>query len=423
MTLTNNELIAYLLQEKGGDAMKGAIRAKGHCPVCQGSFTEVKKLGFICAEHKTVPNRFYIDLFHKGQRIRLFSDKHGQAIDTYQRASSLLSHINYEIQNRTFDPTRYVKQDLEKFYVSTLLDKFLTFKIDSIAPSYKKDYRRFVQIAKDYFGGTDARELRKIDIINYREHLAKNFDFSEKTVKNILDNFKTFLNYLKSDLEILDVVPSFPVIGVPQPKITWLTQELQQKVFEVVPDDHKPIFAFLMLHGCRPSEARALKCKDIDLEHGVITISSTFSGRVFLERRKGRNSKDSTIPLHPELLPYITDRIKNNLPNAYVFVNSKTGKHYSENSLRRIWDDIREKVGLSQSIRLYDATRHSVASQLANKGIPLLNVAKLLGHSSTKMAEKYYIHTDVGRLKADIINLSLKDQTVTKPSPAEKVVL
>lgn len=416
-------MISYLLQENGEEKMKGTIRAKGNCPVCQGKFIEIKRFGYICAEHKTVPNRFYIDIFHTGQRIRLFSDKHGQAIDTYQRASNLLNHINYEIQNHSFDPTRYVKQDLEKFYVSTLLDKFLTFKIDSIAPSYKKDYRRYVQIAKDYFGGTDARELRKIDIINYKEHISKNFNFGEKTIKNILDNFKTFLNYLKSDLEILDVVPSFPVINVPQPKITWLTKELQQKVFDTVPDIHKPIFAFLMLHGCRPGEARALKCKDIDLDHGVITISSTFSGRVFMERRKGRNSKDSTIPLHPELLPYITDRIKNNLPDAYVFVNPKNGKHYYENSLRRIWDNIREKVGLSQSIRLYDATRHSIASQLVNSGVPIFNVSKLLGHSSIKMAEKYYAHTDVGWLKADITNLSLKDQTVTRPSPAEKMVL
>ena len=168
-----------------------------------------------------------------------------------------------------------------------------------------------------------------------------------------------------------------------------------------------------MLHGCRPSEGRALKCKGVDLDRGIISGSSTFSGNVFREKRKGRNSKDSVIPLHPELLPYITDCIKNNLPGAYVFINQRTGKHYSENSLRRVWCDIRKKIGLDPLIRLYDATRHSVASQLANSGVPLLNVAKLLGHSSTKMTEKYYIHTDAGRLKADITNLSLKDQAVT----------
>lgn len=122
-------------------------------------------------------------------------------------------------------------------------------------------------------------------------------------------------------------------------------------------------------------------------------------------------------------VPYIADRVKNNLPIAYVFINLKTGKYYSENSLRRLWDDLREKIGLDSTIRLYDATRHSYATQLANSGITLINVAKLLGYSSTKMAEKYYIHTDVGRLKADITNISLKEKNVTKLSPAEKAVL
>ncbi len=97
-----------------------------------------------------------------------------------------------------------------------------------------------------------------------------------------------------------------------------------------------------------------------------------------------------------------------------MFVNQKTGDHYSENSLRRIWTGVRKAVGLNTAVQLYDATRHSVASQLVNSGVPLLNVSKLLGHSSTKMTEKYYTHTDMGRLKTDIVSLTLKDQTVTR---------
>ena len=59
----------------------------------------------------------------------------------------------------------------------------------------------------------------------------------------------------------------------------------------------------------------------------------------------------------------------------------------------------------------------------ASKGVPLLNVSWLLGHSSTKMTERYYTHTDVGRLKTDIINPSLKEATVTNVSPGGKAVL
>ena len=85
--------------------MKGVIRTKEVCSVCQESFVEIKKLGYICPTHKTTPKRFFVDLFYKGQRLKIYSDKQGQPLDTYQRASSLLAHINYEIKNHLFDPS------------------------------------------------------------------------------------------------------------------------------------------------------------------------------------------------------------------------------------------------------------------------------------------------------------------------------
>jgi integrase len=82
-----------------------------------------------------------------------------------------------------------------------------------------------------------------------------------------MDVFKAFLNYLKNDLEIISVVPKFPDIDIQEKPLKWLFQKDQISLFESLPDKHKPIIAFLMLHGCRPSEARALKCKDVDLQN------------------------------------------------------------------------------------------------------------------------------------------------------------
>lgn len=422
MNLTDPELILYFLQCESEERMQGTIRAKGHCPVCRNKFIEVKRFGYICSAHKTVPKRFFVDLFYKGQRIRVFSDNHGQPIDTYQRATDLLNHINYEMKNYLFDPTKYIKQQLEKYYVVNLLEKFLEFKIETLAPSYQKDYMRYTRIAQGFFGAKDVRELRKLDLVNYKEHLERDFEFSDKTVKNIFDNFKTFLRYIRNELEIVATIPSFPVVETTQPETHWLSADVQQKAIECIPGDDKHIIAFLMLHGCRPGEARALKCKDVDIEKGLIIISSTFSGGVYREKRKGRNSKDVTIPIHPELFEYIKSRVESNLKGAYVFVNLKTGDYYSEKKLRNIWSKVREELGMSRSIRLYDATRHSVASQLVNQGVPLLSVSRLLGHSSIKTTERY-AHIDLERLKVAMENLTLKGKTVINLSPAKKSVL
>jgi len=207
--------------------MAGHIRAKGKCPVCGKPFIEIKKLGFICLEHQTVPKRFYVDLPWQGARIRVFSDTTGQVLDSYDRADKLSDRIGEELEDHTFDPSRYVTAEASKFYAENLLVRFEKDKIDGIAPSYQKDYRRMVRIAKEFFGKQDVREIRKVNIIDFQKDCQERFSWKAKTLKNSLDVFKVFMNYLKNDLEIIVKVPKFPEIDVPIPSIKWVHSQDQ----------------------------------------------------------------------------------------------------------------------------------------------------------------------------------------------------
>jgi integrase len=189
----------------------------------------------------------------------------------------------------------------------------------------------------------------------------------------------------------------------------------------MVPDAHKPIIAFLMLHGCRPAEARALKCKDVNIDAGCIIISATFSGSVYRQRRKGRKSKPYPMPIHPEMLDYLKERVENSLPEAFVFVNPSTGDPYSAPMMGKIWKVVRKEAGIGPfELRLYDASRHSLASQLVNSGASLFTVSKLLGHSTTRMSEKY-AHADLEKLRTELSRVSLKNRkTVSELSLSKK---
>lgn len=420
--LTTLNDILYLLtigHGEGDDGMRmGAVRTKEKCPVCSSHFKHIQRIGFICPEHKTTPKKFFIDLFYKVRRIRIYSDKTGQVLDSYQRALDLLSRINSELKEHIFDPSRYVKADLEKFYFSEVAKKWIEEKKKDVAQglraySYIKELETYnKRYFIPFFGINDIREIRRYNIDEFKSSLPGHL--APKTIKNIFISLKNLFNtaYRK---ELIEKMPTFPTISVPEyTGWKWIDAETQIKILSALPDADKPIFVFLFLHGCRPGEARALKLKDIDFIPRTVRIRRSFSLNILRETTKQK--KENIIPLHPEFLPYIENVIKTSLPEAFVFVNKRTGKPYNDETLRKIWHRALKGAGLKDSgLRLYDASRHSFASQLVNANVPLNIVSKLLGHSSVKMTARY-AHENISTMKSAMRSITLA--TVTKVASA-----
>jgi integrase len=158
----------------------------------------------------------------------------------------------------------------------------------------------------------------------------------------------------------------------------------------------------------------------VDIKRQSISISSTFSGTVIREKRKGRGAKAMEMPIHAEMLSYFEERVKNH-PEAFIFTNPRTnGRPYSESAFKRVWDKVRTKGNLSKELRCYDATRHSLGSQLANSGESVFVISKILGHSSLKMTEKY-MHKDLEPLRSTLAKMSLKKNTAAKLPEARKL--
>ena len=105
--------------------------------------------------------------------------------------------------------------------------------------------------------------------------------------------------------------------------------------------------------------------------------------------------RERTIPLHPkarEVIPY-----SNPLPVTSVFTlngrdiidSNQLSKHWA--AAREAVDDIPNEVGMY-------ALRHTFATKLCRKNVPVKVVADLLGHTDLKMVVRY-------------MNTTLDDQT------------
>lgn len=71
----------------------------------------------------------------------------------------------------------------------------------------------------------------------------------------------------------------------------------------------------------------------------------------------------------------------------YVFTTEE-GKPYSESTLRRYFAIAKQIAGITRRCRVNDL-RHTFASNLASNGCNLLDIRDALGHTSTRMSERY----------------------------------
>lgn len=176
----------------------------------------------------------------------------------------------------------------------------------------------------------------------------------------------------------------------PERKGSPLTEAQMYDVFHQTPGPYQAIMAFLMLHGTRPGEARAIVMSQIDPDAGNILINATFSDRDRLPRRKNAESEAYTVSIHPEMYDWIAYQYDNRRSDDEpLFKRSYDGSYFTGRRLQLVWDRIRKRMGLPKNVRMYDATRHSNATALAKKGYGTGEIKRALGHSRETTTLRY----------------------------------
>jgi integrase len=127
----------------------------------------------------------------------------------------------------------------------------------------------------------------------------------------------------------------------------------------------------LILTGARRGEVLKAKHEDFNLNQLCWTIPTSKSG------------KKRVLPITPQLLELYKSIPKDDTP--YLFASAKSKKPYV--TIYVSWNSARTRAGL-KDLRMHDL-RHSFASALVNSGRSLYEVQTLLGHSTSKMTQRY----------------------------------
>ena len=147
-------------------------------------------------------------------------------------------------------------------------------------------------------------------------------------------------------------------------------------------------FLILFWTGMRVGEFLALTLEDFDFDKNLIHITKSYARldnkTIIGPPKTPKSRRDVSIPafLVDEVQQFIQAQHSIN-PNARLF---ETGKHGLSYEMRRV----AAQVGI-EKIRLHDL-RHSHASYLIHRGIPIIAISQRIGHEKIETTLQTYAH-------------------------------
>jgi integrase len=143
--------------------------------------------------------------------------------------------------------------------------------------------------------------------------------------------------------------------------------------------DAAAALALIAVTGARKREILRARWESVDLARGMLTVPRAKSGQ----------------PRHIPLSPFavaIVQRQALRRPDGcpWVFPSPRSADKPVTNE-KRVWEAAKRAANLPRDTRIHDL-RHSFASALANAGVALFEIGRVLGHSQLSTTTRYAHH-------------------------------
>ncbi|HVH76563.1 MAG TPA: tyrosine-type recombinase/integrase [Stellaceae bacterium] len=232
-----------------------------------------------------------------------------------------------------------------------------------------------------FFGKLPIRQITTRHIEQYKGHVLKT-GVSRKTLKNRLLVLRKCLATAHEWLGLA---------GTP-PKIVWPKCEPSETVYlspeecDVLLSNADGILGEMILTalrtGMRLGELKGLQWSSIDWLNRSITVQYSRNDHT-KDLESPKSNRIRHIPMDADVHATLFSRMK---ATGYVFLDAD-GQPFNSGRLACLLADAREKAGLRHFS--WHTLRHTFASHLAMKGVPMTAVQMLMGHSTITTTMRY----------------------------------
>jgi integrase len=161
-------------------------------------------------------------------------------------------------------------------------------------------------------------------------------------------------------------------------RLRYLSDDEARRLTNACPPDFRSLVTAALLTGCRYGELAAMTVDDFNPDAGTLRVRASKSGKprhVFVTQ-EGRG--------------FLTQRAAGKPGGARFFLRSN-GKPWRKSEQQRPLDAACAAARIDPPVHFH-GLRHTYASRLAMRGVPLAVIAKQLGHADTRMVKKHYGH-------------------------------
>ena len=274
---------------------------------------------------------------------------------------------------------------------------FAEFYNDHYLPYIKKQIKSYetnISVFKNhilpYFGLKNMVEIKKSEIITLHSNMVQKKKLAPATANKVLIFISHAFNVaMQLEIKGIEVNPASKIKPylLNNARERYLTKDEATRLIDAINQTEqnihlKYIIPMLILTGARRGEVLKAKHEDFNLNQLCWTIPTSKSG------------KKRVLPITPQLLELYKSIPKDDTP--YLFASAKSKKPYV--TIYVSWNSARTRAGL-KDLRMHDL-RHSFASALVNNGRSLYEVQTLLGHSTSKMTQRYAHLSNENLMKA-----------------------
>jgi integrase len=238
----------------------------------------------------------------------------------------------------------------------------------------------------EYFDNVDVGAVTDDMLIGWRKSLKLKYP-NIKTVEFCIRHMRTFFNYLE-EAGLIDRTPvtrrvkmkavDVPIVIFADKDLDTLFKQLKKRGFI---DAYKQM-RFLLLTGWRVSDSCNLTRDKIDEK------------RMVIQHYIGKPGITWEYPMDEEISKFLKALPKDHDPHVFLYRDY----HSLGKIFRLIVDDEENNIRNAKKLRVH-TLRKQFTYNCFRRGVPLEVCSRLLGHTSVKTTERYYLYWDTQMLR------------------------